>query len=48
MGWDSASNLAEFMGLERAGVNQASPQGFRQGLASSIKEALLQLGWAHW
>ena len=48
MVWDSASNLPQFVGLERALVNQAPPQGFRQGLPSSIKKALLQLGWAHW
>ena len=32
MVWDSASNLPQFVGLERAWVHhQASPQGFRQG-----------------
>jgi hypothetical protein len=36
------------MGLERACVHQASPQGFRKGFPSGIKEALLELGWAHW
>ena len=45
---DSASNLPQFVGLERARVRQASPQGFRQGLPSGIKEAVLQLGWAPW
>ena len=48
MVWDSASNLAEFMGLERSRVNPGSPQGFRQGLPSSIKEALLQVSWTPW
>ena len=48
MVWDSASNLADFMGLERARVNQAPPQGIRQGKTCSIKEALLQLGWVRW
>ena len=45
---DSASNLPQFVGLERARFKQASPQGFRQGLSSGIKEALLQVSWAPW
>ena len=48
MVWHSASNLPQFVGFERALFNPVPPQGFRQGLPRSVKEALLQLGWVHW
>jgi hypothetical protein len=48
MVWDSFSNLPQFVVLESTLFNQAPPQGFRQRLPSSVKEALFQLRWAHW